>query len=184
MSVVIHSPESSDFIRRTIRGVLVVSFAYAVLGVANAIVQFVANRNVISGPAYSSAPGTGGVVVLNHILLLIGAAGLWKWKRWGRTLLLLWAPIDIVLMIGSLLIRYIQFAQSYIPLTTRTVGGISLREMGWYMFWSSAIHCAFPVLMLILLLPREVANLWASSPGGGFEVIPMATALPPDAQAK
>ena len=113
--------------------------------------------------------------IVEVLLLLIGAAGLLRWKQWSRTTLIIWALLTITLAVGTSAGYVMMYLRTANTATTQPLEHYAVLTF-WSMFASSVQQSLLPLMFLWVLRRAEVVQLWAHPKSGGFDVIPMATA--------
>jgi hypothetical protein len=149
---------------RMVRYVAVLSIVYAFATLAYALFyggQFRLNT-LIPFPSFDIGVVLAGLVKVNTFLLAVGAIALLSWQRWGRVCILVWAAATIL----------ISFASATYQSCIELGGGVySLASFGWDLY--SALQASlFPALVLLVLVQRDVAELWGPAHRPGFEVTP------------
>lgn len=170
--------DDQDFLLRVLRWIAILCIAYGLFRLANygaTIAQGGFARFGV-GQFRSLGFSLGLLLLVTNVLLLVGGAALLGRKRWGRTLLLLWAATGAAVHLGSSVLYLLNFNSS----AGGTAPGNSPGYFFWMMFTYFIDAMAFPLLVAIVLLQREVAQLWAEPGGGAFEVVPMAIVVTPD----
>ncbi len=176
--------ESRTFLHRVLRWLAILALGYGLLQVVT-LTLFAATQDFPFDRYWMRDRRAALALSLVHIasvvLLLAGAWGLLRWKSWARVGLFVWAAL--VILLG--LVRAIGSTAYFIRETTAMTqpsfqGNIGFLIWNSFHFWVE--NCALPIVFIVVLHQPEVAKLWARrrSPGG-FDVIPMASAVVPRA---
>jgi hypothetical protein len=171
--------DQQAFVHRALRWLALVGLASGILHVITLVVfgvfqGFQYDRWLIGGPV-SRAMTTilSCMRVADVLLLVIGSAGLLRWKHWSRTTLMIWAILRMLLTGGTSL-GYLMTVFGRTTATTQPIGDNAFLTL-WAMFANTVQEWVLPVMFLWIFRQREVQRLWAKPQSGGFDVIPMAT---------
>lgn len=115
------------------------------------------------------------------VLLIAGAIGLLNWKGWSRSVLIVWAFLQLASTAGMMFASYGFYM--YVRRSTTQPGFPPLAAQMLAAAMRAVIDFSFPLAMLGVMFQREVKDLWAQPRRGGFEVIPMAKAAEPTGDA-
>jgi hypothetical protein len=157
-------------VHRVLRWIAILGIFYGMVGLVSCVVELALNG--LSFDIYPRVLALGRTAQLSAMLvdgvLLIGAFGLLRWRRWGGILVLIWAPTRLILeLLGCLF-----FAIAYSGMLSQSRQ--SMAPILWPMAIAWLSGNAFPILMLILVRQPEVTALWSNPPASAFEVIPLA----------
>jgi hypothetical protein len=179
------SSSDRDFLRRALRWLAILCVGYTLISLLNHLVFF-----IIQGWPWRSngvrPTGSRLFDVFNTtcsigslLMLLVGAIGLLKWKRWSRDIVLSGAIALVFFSLVSTVGWFVIYSKQLnaARATTRMAGPPT-----WYYGWSTFTQwiswSTFPAVVIWAMVQTEVRNLWARGGGtGGFEVVPMARTL-------
>ncbi len=177
-------PTPSDFVQRVVFWVAAFCLAYSIIIIAVLIVYM-----TVYGGDYLGLPmgrnwrqaalGLRLIYLVSTGVLLTGAIALLRHRKWGALLLVIWALIQVCGRFLLSVIYLVDYSRAYAAsvATTRSFPGMSRAMMIFGTMTNWAEGCFFPMLVCLILLQKEVRQLWARR-GGGFEVIPLARANP------
>jgi hypothetical protein len=114
-------------------------------------------------------------LALASILSAVGGYGLLRWKPWGRTLLLVWAPLSMSARLATSLYWLVPYAS--VRAATTQPAGAPMAFIGLMVVMELLSHYAFPLLVMAVLLQPDVRKLWANRTRGGFDVVPFASVM-------
>jgi hypothetical protein len=167
--------ERSLLIHRVLRWIAIVGIFYAVLNLVGVAVELT-QENLrawwrVFPRLYAVRKILIGCGSVAYILLLVGAFALFRWKRWGRTLLLWWAPATVLIEFAADL--------SYALMVLNWSTATSQPSIDWVQFFWSMVSMwlrdsLFPLLAFVILRQPEAASIFSAPPASGFEVIPLA----------
>jgi hypothetical protein len=116
-------------------------------------------------------------VILGPVMIA-GGFLLLRWKPLGRTLLIAWAVGQLVLTAATTAIYFASYA-SIVRATTQPANATPLWFITWTFFAGMLQNGIVPLAIILVLMQREVSNLWAKRGEGGFEVVPVAKEVSP-----
>ena len=174
--------DQPQFVHRIVRIIALVLLAYAALHVVQGIIALVVHGGWPWGYMGMGAWWIGRAIELAHagnvLLLGIGAAALLAWKPWGRTAVMLWAILYIVLHFASSAFWVVEYARQIAAApATQAVRNQSVWQYMLMFGFSWLANALFPLLVWLILREPEVVSLFARAPQGGFEVVPLAQAV-------
>ncbi len=105
------------------------------------------------------------------ILLVAASSGLLRWKPWSRYGMIAWAWLVLTTSLVLSLAPFLVYMRSLVATTQPTP---SATAVPWSSVASWVEGTALPIVVLVVLLQREVAERFTPPRAGGFEVIPLA----------
>ena len=178
------APEQQTFLHRVLRWLAMLAIGYGALQCLTYVLYAIVYGLTFAGYGFPRPLRTGFTLVqiAGPVLLLAGGWGLLKWKSWGRALLITWALLAMTAGLVSSVAYLVEDARTWSATAATTQAVVSNRLSIWFTFAGWVEHCALPLTCLWTLMQPEVKRLWARGPGhGGFDVIPMASAVGDDA---
>ena len=172
--------ERQSFLHRALRALAILGLAWGLvhaitLAVVAIFQGFPYDQWLAGGPiSRGMTTALSWVRVVTVVLLVVGAAGLLRWKQWSRTTLTVWALLTIALAFGTSAGYLLMYFRSSSTSTTRPFMHYEAMML-WTMFANSVEYSLLPAMFLWVLRRPEVVQLWARPKRGGFDVIPMAT---------
>jgi hypothetical protein len=109
------------------------------------------------------------------VLLLVGAAGMLKWKPWSRVAVMIWAVSIVILTFASNVGWFFEYAaQLRANAATTQIVNPPLWKMAVHqlLWWVQSIF--LPALIWLIVRRPEIAQLYKPVRRGGFEVVPIA----------
>jgi len=170
--------EPTPFLHRVVRILALILFAYAALHVLQYVVAWFVQGSwwgYMGGGLRRIDRAIQLSMFGNMLLLGVGAAGLFGWKRWARPAVMLWAILTILLTFASHALWIVEYARQ---LSTVPTTQVAINDPVWKYMLMSAFSwlgsLPFPLLAWLILRQPEAANLFTRANRGGFEVVPFA----------
>jgi hypothetical protein len=159
-----------SFLNRAVRVVGWVCLLHSILLILNLLLNFASGLTwtTLTYAYRSIFP----LYVVVYVFELLGSILLLRWKSAGRTLLLIWPWLSIAAMVFSNVV----FLRDYLPRMSSATSQPSPNPMLLMArtLLNALTYFILPLLIFALLRHREVRDLWAKGPSGGFEVVPLA----------